>query len=147
MHTGSCLCGGIKYSVDDPLEFAVNCYCEFCRKAHGSTFVTLAFAPLDKLKIRSGEELLSKYELANVDAYRCFCSKCGTRLFNLASGVGMVSLVTATLDRYLELAPLANINIESLAEEAVPKNDLPNYDSAPNAVQLQELLENRKYNQ
>ncbi len=146
MHTGSCLCGAIEYSVDDPLEFTVNCYCQFCKKAHGSTFVTLAFTPLNKLEVRRGEELLTKYEIAELEAFRCFCSKCGTRLFNLAPGAGMVSLVTATLDRWSEMAPLANINVESLPDEAVPRNDLPNFDSAPSGAELQRLLETSKHN-
>jgi hypothetical protein len=48
MHHGSCLCGSIKYSIDDKLELVVNCHCRFCRKAHGAPFTTLSLMPFNK---------------------------------------------------------------------------------------------------
>ena len=40
MHQGSCLCGSIRYVIDDNLKFIVNCHCRFCRKAHGAAFTS-----------------------------------------------------------------------------------------------------------
>ncbi len=140
VQSGSCLCGAIEYSVDDPMSFAVNCCCRFCRKAHGASFVTLAFVPLGQLSITQGKELLAEFDIPKLGAQRCFCSNCGTRLFNVARGAGMASIITATLDKGLDIVPLANINTESLSVDALPDNGLPNYKSAPSAVELQGLL-------
>lgn len=144
MYTGSCLCGAIEYAVVGTLESAVNCYCLFCRKAHGAPYVTVAFVPLSKLDVCKGNDLLSEYEIANLEAFRCFCSICGTRLFNRAPGAGMASVITATLVKCIEIEPLANINTESLPQEVKPQNGLPNFSSMPTGEELKRLLEERK---
>jgi hypothetical protein len=91
MHHGNCLCGSIKYSVDDNLKFIVNCHCRFCSKAHGAPFTTLLFIPFLKFKMIEGKELLATYEVKAISAVRCFCSKCGTRLYNYSPSRGMIS--------------------------------------------------------
>jgi len=50
MHHGSCLCGSIKYSIDDNLQFIVNCHYRFCSKAHGAPFTTLLIMPFNKFE-------------------------------------------------------------------------------------------------
>ena len=140
MHTGSCLCEAIKYSVDDELKACVNCYCQYCRKAHGSEFVTVAFAPASKLTILEGKESIAEYPIPKLSSFRCFCSKCGTRLYNIAPAVGMLSLVTATLSNPAAVKPLANINTESRLPNTVLNPGLPAYRSSPSGAELQELL-------
>jgi len=41
IYKGSCLCGGIRFSVAAFSEKAANCYCSMCRKFHGAAFGTL----------------------------------------------------------------------------------------------------------
>ena len=94
MHNGKCLCGKVRYSVKCDLDFVVNCHCQFCRLAHGAEFVPVAMIAADKLDILEGNKFLSKYEVANVAAFRCFCSVCGTRLFNHSPAASMISLIT-----------------------------------------------------
>jgi len=113
MHHGSCLCGSIQYAIDSDLKFVINCHCRFCSKAHGAAFTTLLMMPYAKLELTAGTELLASYEVRALNALRCFCSKCGTRLYNYSPSKGMVSLVVATLDSDVQLRPLANINVGS----------------------------------
>ena len=45
--SGSCLCGGIQFSVTgDPFRIGL-CHCKDCRKASGSTFSAFAVWPLE----------------------------------------------------------------------------------------------------
>src|SRR5271163_4965663 len=113
MYQGSCLCGSIKYSIDDDLRFIVNCHCRFCSKAHGAPFTTLLFMPFPKFALIEGKELLASYEVKAINAWRCFCSRCGTRLYNHLPSRGVMSLVVATLDADAKIRPVANINVES----------------------------------
>jgi hypothetical protein len=140
MHQGSCLCGSIRYSIDDNLKFVVNCHCRFCRKAHGAAFTTLLFMPFAKLEMIEGEALLARHEVKALDAMRCFCSRCGTRLYNHAPLRGMISLVVATLDTDAELRPIAHFNIESKCSWHAIQDDLPQFGAAPGPSEFAKLL-------
>ncbi|HCA63195.1 MAG TPA: GFA family protein, partial [Pseudomonas sp.] len=41
-HTGSCLCGVVRYRIDAPIDALTHCHCKMCRKAHGAAFATYA---------------------------------------------------------------------------------------------------------
>ncbi len=139
MHRGSCLCGGIRYSVNCDLDFIVNCHCQYCRIAHGSEFVPVAVIAADKLEILEGNELLSRFEVSNVAAFRCFCSTCGTRLYNHSPAANMISLVVATLMETADLVPKANVNMESSNRCFIQTNGLPSFDTFPSADEREKL--------
>jgi hypothetical protein len=140
MHHGSCLCGSIKYVIDDNLQFVVNCHCRFCRKAHGAAFTTLLMMPYVKLELIEGKALLASYEVQALNSERCFCSKCGTRLYNHSPSKGMISLIVATLDADAEIHPIANINTESKCSWHQIADQLPQFKSAPTPSEFAQLL-------
>ena len=37
--TGGCLCGKVRYELRRKFLTGVNCYCQMCRKAHGTAFL------------------------------------------------------------------------------------------------------------
>jgi hypothetical protein len=139
MHQGSCLCGSIRYVIDDDLKFIVNCHCRFCRKAHGAAFTTLLFMPLARLTVTQGQELLASYEIKALDATRCFCSRCGTRLYNSAPSRGMISLVVASLDIDVALRPIAHFNVESKCSWYPIADGLPQFSSTPGPAEFAQL--------
>jgi len=142
MYQGSCLCGAIKYELESDLKAVVNCHCGFCSKAHGAVFTTLLFAPLANLTITEGKELLESYHVENLNADRCFCSKCGTRLYNSLPSLGRVSIVVATLTTDEILRPLAHVNTESKCSWFQINDDLPQFLSGPSPDEFKELLSN-----
>ncbi|PCH62060.1 MAG: aldehyde-activating protein [SAR86 cluster bacterium] len=139
MHQGSCLCGAIKYRVDDDLNSIVNCHCQYCRKAHGAEFIPIAIIPQSSLVITQGSELVSKYEVEAVNAFRCFCCQCGTRLYNHSPTFEMMTLITATLNDATNLKPIANINMESSNPNFVQFNNLPFFEALAEMSELREL--------
>jgi hypothetical protein len=139
MHHGSCLCGSVKYSVDDDLKFVVNCHCRFCSKAHGAAFTTLLFMPFNGLEVLEGQTLLSSYEVKTLSSSRVFCSRCGTRLYNHSPSKGMISLIVATLDADVKLHPLANINVGSKCSWYGIADVLPQFSSTPSAAEFAQL--------
>jgi hypothetical protein len=140
MHHGSCLCGAIRYSIDDNLKFIVNCHCRFCSKAHGAPFTTLLIMPFVKLELIEGKELLAAYEVTALNTTRRFCSKCGTRLYNYSPAKGMISLVVATLDAGAEIRPLAHINTGSKCTWHQIDDGLPQFSSVPSKSEFGQLL-------
>jgi hypothetical protein len=139
MHHGSCLCGSVKYSIDDDLQFVVNCHCRFCSKAHGAAFTTLLFMPFNKFEVVDGQTLLSSYEVKALNSLRVFCSKCGTRLYNHSPSKGMISLIAATLDTDAQLRPLAHINVGSKCSWHRIGDALPQFSSTPTSSEFGQL--------
>lgn len=79
IHTfnGSCLCGGITFSVNGFSDKAANCHCTMCRKFHGAAFGTLV--SVTGLTWLTGTELLKHYTALN-GTNRTFCQECGASL-------------------------------------------------------------------
>jgi hypothetical protein len=140
MHHGSCLCGAIKYSIDDNPKLIVNCHCRFCRKAHGAPFTTLLLMPFNKFELMEGKAPLANFEVKTLNSLRLFCSKCGTRLYNHSPSKGMISLVVATLETSAELRPVANINVESKCSWYQINDGLPQFSSVPTVSEFGQLV-------
>ena len=131
-HTGRCLCGTVRYEIDGDLPRLVNCHCQFCRRAHGAAFVTVGWFPATSFRFTSGEESVHRYTTGG--AFRCFCSLCGTRLYNgLSSGTGFISLIVSTLDEEPP-APVLHMNVESKAPWYEIDDDLPQHQGLPPQV-------------
>ena len=64
--------------------------------------------------------------------FRCFCGRCGTRLFNgLTSGAGFISLIVSTLDEDPSRGPVMHINLESKAPWYSINDGLPKHQGVP----------------
>jgi hypothetical protein len=78
MHTGSCLCGAVTFTVDGDLHGPDACHCTQCRKTSGHYFVSTDM-PRTAVTIR-GEDKISWYR-SSEKVRRGFCSVCGSSLF------------------------------------------------------------------
>lgn len=77
--TGSCLCGGVRFEVDGPLEHQPEaCHCTSCRKHSGHVLaaVNVRWAALRL----TGEDLVGWYR-SSEKVRRGFCTVCGSTLF------------------------------------------------------------------
>lgn len=140
MHQGSCLCGAIQYEIENDLKAIVHCHCQFCRKAHGAAFVTLLLMQVSDLRIVQGEEVLGRFHVEATGVDRCFCLKCGTRLYNHVLSAGRLALVVATLQTDATLRPVAHCNTESKCPWYEINDGLPQFLKAPGPAELRELL-------
>jgi hypothetical protein len=140
MHSGSCLCGSVRYEIESDLKAVVHCHCQFCRKAHGAAFTTVLFMPFSRLAIVAGREFVERHHIEKLNSDRCFCRKCGTRLYNHQASSGMISLIAATLNTDEVLRPLAHFNTESKCSWFEIKDELPQFRSTPGSAELGKLL-------
>lgn len=133
MITGSCLCGGVVYEVEEIAEKVYNCHCTKCRKAHGSTFATQLFCKGETFKFVQGEDLLSEY--VGEISIRAFCSNCGSRLMNYTPDKSLyLSVALASLDGEHCIKPVAHANIESKAAWHEPSPGIPSYQGFPEGI-------------
>lgn len=78
MHTGSCLCGAVTFTVNADLAPADACHCTQCRKTSGHYWASTD-VKRDALDI-AGAENITWYR-SSEKVRRGFCSTCGSALF------------------------------------------------------------------
>ncbi len=78
IHTGACLCGGVRYQVEGPLRPVVVCHCTQCRRQSGHYFAASSVA-MEKFRILFDADL--RWYRASDAAERGFCGRCGSALF------------------------------------------------------------------
>ena len=84
MHTGSCLCGGVRFEVSGDLPDVQACHCRSCRKASGTAFVAVLHIAKADLRFTAGTDLLSAFE-SSPGKERVFCKVCGSPILSLAA--------------------------------------------------------------
>ncbi|ROZ80017.1 GFA family protein [Pseudomonas neustonica] len=96
MHTGSCLCGAIRYRVNGPIGDIVHCHCVTCRKAHAAAFSSVAAVADSDFELQ-GADMLSHYR-SSPDKARYFCASCGSQIYAKRDGTAHLVLRLGTLD-------------------------------------------------
>ncbi|HEY5644396.1 MAG TPA: GFA family protein [Pseudomonadales bacterium] len=99
--TGQCLCGSIRYELDEAPAMTGVCHCKNCQRQAGSAFSTLAGVPKAGFRLTAGEPKL--YEDRDTQSgnlvQRFFCGNCGSPIYSaLQSNADMIFLKTGTLD-------------------------------------------------
>ncbi len=95
-HSGSCLCGAVRYATRGPLSDVLNCHCERCRKFTGHHMAASATAVSDVV-INDPENSLTWFAPVPEAEY-AFCRGCGSSLFwRAASSPERLSICAGTL--------------------------------------------------
>ena len=102
MITGSCLCGGIRFEIDQPLAPIQVCHCSQCRKAQGTVFATNIPVAEAHFRLQEGAELLRSYS-SSPGKQRCFCDRCGSPIYSCHEQIpGVLRVRAGILDGELE---------------------------------------------
>lgn len=125
---GSCLCGGIKYEIDqDGFACVVNCHCSMCRKATGAAFRTRVAVRTSAFHLLQGEQLISRYESSPGEA-RSFCRVCGATLATYFRDYpDQIGLPLGTLDDDPGVRASAHVYVDSKAAWFEITDDLPRF--------------------
>ncbi len=80
--TGGCLCGAVRYEINDKLRGIVNCHCSKCRKFHGNygAYTSIKFTSMT-LSEQRGLKWFQSITDETLNVYRGFCTECGSSLF------------------------------------------------------------------
>ncbi|MDH3474631.1 MAG: GFA family protein [Rhodospirillales bacterium] len=77
MTTGSCLCGTVRWRMEQPFRGMTHCHCSMCRKAHGAPFATYINVPEANYHLLAGENAVTGYQ-SSATYRRAFCGRCGS---------------------------------------------------------------------
>lgn len=96
LRAGSCLCGGIRFTVKGEMRDVVACHCGQCRKQTGSYYMATN-APDEAIEVSDPDKLLRWY-LSSDKAKRGFCSACGSALFWKHCDDDFTSILAGSID-------------------------------------------------
>ena len=113
IHTGGCLCGGVRYRAIGPLRHVIACHCGQCRKTSGH-HAAMTSVPLARFALEVDETLVWFH--SSESARRGFCNRCGGNLFWKPAGENRVSITAGTLDGATGLAIERHIYTEDAGD-------------------------------
>ncbi len=127
---GSCLCGGVRFEVDEPFERVTQCHCTSCKKISGGVGTASGRAKRESIRILAGDDLLRTYSPHEGTA-KTFCSVCGSNLFGGGwpeSSHGSVRL--SAIDDPFDVKPTAHIYVRSVAPwETLPDDGAQRFET------------------
>lgn len=113
IHSGSCLCGSVKFEIEGDFEQFFLCHCGHCRKDTGSAHAANLFSISATLKWISSQDNVTFFNLPSTRHSRNFCSVCGSAL---PCEQGSLLVVPAgSLDTDISIKPNAHIFVSSRA--------------------------------
>lgn len=105
---GSCLCGAIKYEIDQLDMPIAHCHCRTCQKAHSAAFATTAGVMREHFRWLKGADKLAAFE-SSPGKLRRFCPQCGSHLIAEWVHQPHVIVRVATLDDDPQTLPARHI--------------------------------------
>jgi hypothetical protein len=127
MHSGSCLCGGVRFEIDGPLEPIQICHCAQCRKAQGGAFGANIPVASSNYRLLAGAELLQEYE-STPGKKRVFCRRCGSPLFSKRDALpGVLRVRAGTIEGALMTKPVSHAYVAHKADWWEIHDGLPQF--------------------
>lgn len=94
-HTGSCLCGKVRFEARGPLRGVAYCHCSQCRRQTGHFLAATNVNDAD-IDIEGGDALV--WYAASRFAKRGFCGSCGSVLFWKHNELDEISVMAGSFD-------------------------------------------------
>ena len=137
LYRGSCLCGVVRFEVDEFLPQVAHCHCSMCRKFHGASYATIASVSRSKFRWVEGEDALKGYTAEN-GTTRTFCNHCGSSLTfsSPRASEEVVEIALGTLDGDVAVEPDAHIFVGSGANWTVLNDGLPQYEEGRDSAEV-----------
>ena len=130
-HTGSCLCGQVRFEIEGEFEHFFLCHCEHCRKDTGSAHAANLFSSSASLKWLSGAERISTFNLPGTRHVRSFCSTCGSALPYQQADGALLAVPAGSLDSKVSIRPNAHLFTSSRANWDEGLEQLPSFATFP----------------
>lgn len=133
IHTGSCLCGAIKFETRGKLRGVVYCHCSQCRKQTGHFYAATDVADSD-IAI-TGAQNITWYEASDF-ARRGFCRACGSALFWKRNGSSVISVLAGAFDSPTGLGGQSHIFVADKGDYYPISDGLPQYDRSTPVIKV-----------
>lgn len=130
-HSGSCLCGAVKFEVHGTFESFYLCHCTRCQKDSGSAHGANLFSSTAKLEWLQGQNQVRAFQLPGTRHAKAFCQNCGSGVPSLQKGGALVVVPAGSLDTSNDMKITARIYCASAPAWAAAINEAPKYDKLP----------------
>ena len=114
--SGSCLCSGVRFEIDQAVGPVEICHCNRCRKVSGSADLVAVGVKKEDYRFLAGEKLIKTFEapvLNNPPAYiSMFCSRCGSQVPPPAPEEDWFEICAGLFDDDIGVRPDRHIFIE-----------------------------------
>jgi hypothetical protein len=82
--TGGCLCGAVRFEIDQPLVSASWCHCTRCQRRTGTPASVQGRVAPGSFRIVQGEDALGAFEPDDGGFAKVFCRECGSALWSVS---------------------------------------------------------------
>jgi hypothetical protein len=126
--TGGCLCGRVRFEVDEPLVEASWCHCTRCQRRTGTSASAQARVAPGSLRVVGGAELLREHRPEG-GSPKVFCGECGSALWSRSPvDPNVVSVRLGAFDRDPGIRPSYRQFVAYAAPwDPIPDDGLPRY--------------------
>ncbi|TJY63293.1 GFA family protein [Sinimarinibacterium sp. CAU 1509] len=130
-HTGSCLCGKVRYDVSGEFQSFFLCHCDHCRKDTGSAQAANLFSTTAQINWLSGFDNVRTFVLPATRHARSFCVNCGSALPTAQRKGPLLVVPAGSLDSSPGMRPTAHIFCASKADWDAGLEDIPEFEKFP----------------
>jgi len=107
--SGECLCGAVKFTVNDNFKAFYQCHCKQCQQLTGSAFASNLFTDPDNINWVAGKNNVKSYEHPTREFSKSFCSSCGSSVpFTNKTRTSLI-VPAGSLNELPNMVPQANI--------------------------------------
>ena len=127
VHSGSCLCGQVAFTVREFASGIFKCHCSKCRKAFGGASSAAVLAPAAAFSWLRGQQGVLEYR-EGPGFRRCFCPNCGCILPQYLLDYDLYWIPAGLFDADPGLALSTHIHVRSKAhwevlDELTPRRE------------------------
>lgn len=109
-HEGGCQCGVIRYELRAAPLALYTCHCLDCQKQSSSAFGMSLWVERAAIDFRGAPPRFYRTKGDTGRTKDCaFCPECGTRIYHVTDGAGVISVKAGTLDDTSGLEPSCHI--------------------------------------
>ena len=117
--SGHCLCGAVEVEIDFPAFWSWHDHSAASRRAHGAAYATYIGCWRKHARVVKGHKSIARFEDAETDSTRSFCSRCGSPLlYERKRSQHMINIPRALFSGRTGREPRYHIAIEELQDWA-----------------------------
>jgi hypothetical protein len=130
--TGGCLCGAVRFELDEPPWAASYCHCTRCQGRTGSAASAQAVVDGNAFRLTAGADVVRGWEPEG-GFVKSFCPECGAHLFSVDPGdPSRMSVRMSAFDSDPGVRPAWRAwTAYAAAWEPIPDDGLPRYEERP----------------
>lgn len=129
--SGSCLCGTVKYEIENNFTQFYLCYCSQCRKISGSNHASNLFAKPESFRWIQGEEKVKRFDFSGREFTNAFCIECGSGVPYLNQSRNAVIMRAGALESEPRFTAISKIFYNEAPEWNNQAIDAEIFDSFP----------------